>query len=174
VIVAIHRDRKIFRQGGFVTVENAPGPPAIHVDDDNGRLNPVAVRANVFIGDLEFPVLMVDHDVLRLRARSRGRLRQIVDGFELVGARIPSNELGRDLRPEPHVHDPDYAVLVRSKPESIVSVPFFGGWISGVIFDATGSYAAAFTNGLAWNAFDIVILLLMRARQWVAMAQRTF
>jgi len=28
----------------------------------------------------------------------------------------------------------------------------FGGWISGVIFDATGSYAAAFMNGLGWNA----------------------
>jgi hypothetical protein len=24
----------------------------------------------------------------------------------------------------------------------------FGGWVSGVIFDATGSYAAAFANGL--------------------------
>jgi hypothetical protein len=42
----------------------------------------------------------------------------------------------------------------------------FGGWISGAIFDATGSYAAAFANGLAWNALNIVImlLLLMRAR----------
>jgi hypothetical protein len=27
----------------------------------------------------------------------------------------------------------------------------FGGWISGVIFDATGSYAAAFMNGRGWN-----------------------
>jgi hypothetical protein len=42
----------------------------------------------------------------------------------------------------------------------------FGGWVSGVIFDATGSYAAAFTNGLAWNALNIVIVvsLLLRAR----------
>ena len=40
----------------------------------------------------------------------------------------------------------------------------FGGWISGVIFDATGSYAAAFANGLAWNALNITIMLLMRAR----------
>jgi cyanate permease len=48
----------------------------------------------------------------------------------------------------------------------------FGGWISGVIFDATGSYAAAFTNGLAWNALNVVImlLLLMRSRQRFAMA----
>jgi hypothetical protein len=48
----------------------------------------------------------------------------------------------------------------------------FGGWISGVIFDATGSYAAAFANGLAWNALNvcIMLLLLMRSRQRPAMA----
>jgi hypothetical protein len=42
----------------------------------------------------------------------------------------------------------------------------FGGWISGVIFDATGSYAAAFVNGLAWNALNLAIMLslLLRAR----------
>jgi len=48
----------------------------------------------------------------------------------------------------------------------------FGGWISGVIFDATGSYAAAFANGLAWNALNIAIMLLLlaRARQRLALA----
>jgi hypothetical protein len=48
----------------------------------------------------------------------------------------------------------------------------FGGWVSGVIFDATGSYAAAFANGLAWNAVNITIMvsLLLRARQRLAMA----
>lgn len=48
----------------------------------------------------------------------------------------------------------------------------FGGWISGVIFDATGSYAAAFANGLAWNLLNvtIILLLLMRARQRLALA----
>jgi len=42
----------------------------------------------------------------------------------------------------------------------------FGGWVSGVIFDATGSYAAAFANGFAWNGLNIVIVvgLLLRAR----------
>jgi MFS family permease len=42
----------------------------------------------------------------------------------------------------------------------------FGGWVSGVIFDATGSYAAAFTNGLAWNMLNLTIVLglLWRAR----------
>jgi MFS family permease len=41
----------------------------------------------------------------------------------------------------------------------------FGGWVSGVIFDHTGSYAAAFANGLAWNVLNmaIVVLLLIRA-----------
>ena len=43
----------------------------------------------------------------------------------------------------------------------------FGGWVSGVIFDATGSYAAAFLNGLGWNALNVTIMvtLLLRARQ---------
>ena len=40
-----------------------------------------------------------------------------------------------------------------------------GGWISGAIFDVTGSYQAAFVNGLAWNIMNIVIIawLLLRA-----------
>jgi hypothetical protein len=44
--------------------------------------------------------------------------------------------------------------------------------VSGVIFDAYGSYAAAFLNGLAWNAVNItiVVALLIRARQRLAMA----
>ena len=48
----------------------------------------------------------------------------------------------------------------------------FGGWVSGVIFDATGSYAAAFINGLAWNALNVTIMvgLLLRARQRLALA----
>jgi hypothetical protein len=42
----------------------------------------------------------------------------------------------------------------------------FGGWISGVIFDATGSYGAAFLNGVAWNLVNVTIMvsLLIRAR----------
>ena len=48
----------------------------------------------------------------------------------------------------------------------------FGGWVSGVIFDATGSYAAAFLNGLAWNALNITIMtaLLLRARMQAVVA----
>jgi MFS family permease len=39
-----------------------------------------------------------------------------------------------------------------------------GGWMSGAIFDLTGSYRAAFLNGLAWNFVNvsIVIWLIMR------------
>jgi len=40
-----------------------------------------------------------------------------------------------------------------------------GGWLSGVIFDVTGSYSAAFVNGVAWNVLNvaIVVWLMMRA-----------
>lgn len=40
-----------------------------------------------------------------------------------------------------------------------------GGWLSGVLFDLTGSYRAAFLNGIAWNLLNvgIVLLLLYRA-----------
>jgi MFS family permease len=40
----------------------------------------------------------------------------------------------------------------------------FGGWLSGAIFDWTGSYDTAFLNGLAWNLVNIAIIsfLLMR------------
>jgi MFS family permease len=32
-----------------------------------------------------------------------------------------------------------------------------GGWMSGAIFDATGSYRAAFVNGIAWNLLNVSI-----------------
>ena len=80
---------------------------------------------------------------------------------------------------------PSYAIIVReAMPASeaatrVGMVIFasvigmsFGGWVSGVIFDATGSYAAAFINGLGWNALNITIVgsLLLRARQRLVMA----
>jgi MFS family permease len=80
---------------------------------------------------------------------------------------------------------PSYAIIVReSMPAreaatrvgivilaSVVGMSF-GGWVSGVIFDATGSYAAAFLNGLGWNALNITIMvtLLIRARGRLALA----
>jgi len=41
-----------------------------------------------------------------------------------------------------------------------------GGWMSGKIFDVTGSYQAAFLNGLAWNLLNVSIAtwLLLRTR----------
>jgi MFS family permease len=75
---------------------------------------------------------------------------------------------------------PSYAIIIReampaSEAATRVGVVIFGtvlgmsfgGWVSGVIFDATGSYAAAFMNGLAWNALNIAIVtgLWLRARQ---------
>jgi len=41
-----------------------------------------------------------------------------------------------------------------------------GGWLSGAIHDWTGSYTAAFLNGIGWNLLNIAILLtlLVRAR----------
>jgi MFS family permease len=80
---------------------------------------------------------------------------------------------------------PSYAIIVReampaSEAATRVGIVIFasvfgmsfGGWVSGVIFDATGSYAAAFLNGLGWNALNITIMvsLLIRARQRLAMA----
>lgn len=42
-----------------------------------------------------------------------------------------------------------------------------GGWLSGYIYDLTGSYAAAFWNGIGWNMANIAIMLLIlwRTRQ---------
>ena len=42
-----------------------------------------------------------------------------------------------------------------------------GGWLSGAIFDWTGSYKAAFVNGLVWNALNIAIIgaLVLRAKK---------
>ena len=41
-----------------------------------------------------------------------------------------------------------------------------GGWMSGFIFDLTGSYRAAFLNGLGWNLVNVSIMswLLQRSR----------
>jgi MFS family permease len=43
-----------------------------------------------------------------------------------------------------------------------------GGWLSGVIFDWTGSYAMAFVNGVAWNFLNVAIVagLMWRARRF--------
>jgi len=39
-----------------------------------------------------------------------------------------------------------------------------GGWMSGIIFDHTGSYRAAFLNGLIWNVVNAVIVVWLLLR----------
>jgi MFS family permease len=74
---------------------------------------------------------------------------------------------------------PSYAIIVRSMfPPQETGTRFglvlmatilgmaAGGWMSGAIFDWTGSYRAAFANGVAWNALNaaIALWLLMRGQ----------
>ncbi len=39
-----------------------------------------------------------------------------------------------------------------------------GGWMSGWIYDLTGSYEAAFLNGIAWNLLNFVIIIMLFIR----------
>jgi MFS family permease len=80
---------------------------------------------------------------------------------------------------------PSYAIIVREYfPAREAGMRFgivimatlfgmaFGGWISGVIFDVTGSYNAAFANGVLWNLLNacIALALLTRSARRVAHA----
>ena len=80
---------------------------------------------------------------------------------------------------------PSYALIVRehfspkeagARVGTVLMATLFGmalgGWMSGAIFDATGSYRAAFANGIAWNLLDVavVVFLLMRLRKMKAAA----
>ena len=84
---------------------------------------------------------------------------------------------------------PAYALIVReyfspqqagAKVGTVLMATLFGmalgGWMSGAVFDLTGSYRAAFVNGIAWNVLNVAIIgfLLYRAhglgliRGWTA------
>ena len=39
-----------------------------------------------------------------------------------------------------------------------------GGWMSGKVFDLTGSYHAAFVNGIGWNLLNLTIVLFLLSR----------
>ena len=69
---------------------------------------------------------------------------------------------------------PAYALIVRehftpreagARVGTVLMATLFGmalgGWMSGAIFDATGSYRAAFVNGIAWNLVNIAIVALL-------------
>jgi len=72
---------------------------------------------------------------------------------------------------------PAYAIIVREympAREAGARVGFvimatilgmaLGGWMSGWIYDLTGSYQLAFLNGIVWNGLNIAILLLILLR----------
>ncbi|HXD40772.1 MAG TPA: MFS transporter [Ramlibacter sp.] len=74
---------------------------------------------------------------------------------------------------------PAYALIVRehfspreagARVGTVLMATLFGmalgGWMSGAVFDLTGSYRAAFMNGIAWNLLNAAIVgfLLYRVR----------
>jgi MFS family permease len=81
---------------------------------------------------------------------------------------------------------PSYAIIVReffppaeagTRVSAVITATLFGmalgGWMSGVIFDLTGSYKAAFVNGILFNLVNVSIAcwLLRRATSEPALAQ---
>jgi MFS family permease len=73
---------------------------------------------------------------------------------------------------------PSYAIIVReyfppaeagARVGTVIMATLFGmalgGWMSGAVFDATGSYRAAFINGILWNLLNLSVVswLLRRA-----------
>jgi MFS family permease len=80
---------------------------------------------------------------------------------------------------------PSYAVIVReyfapqeagTRIGAVVMATILGmalgGWLSGAIFDLTGSYRLAFVNGIAWNLLNLAIAvwLLGQPRRIAALA----
>jgi MFS family permease len=78
---------------------------------------------------------------------------------------------------------PSYAIIVREyfPPQQagarvgiVLMTSMFGmalgGWLSGLIFDLTGSYSAAFLNGLGFNAVNLTIVLWLLSRRRAGMA----
>ncbi|MDP5117144.1 MAG: MFS transporter [Burkholderiaceae bacterium] len=72
---------------------------------------------------------------------------------------------------------PSYAIIVRehfpakeagARTGTIIMATLvgmaLGGWLSGKIFDVTGSYNAAFINGIAWNALNFGIVFWLYRR----------
>lgn len=47
----------------------------------------------------------------------------------------------------------------------------FGGYVSGLIFDATNSYALAFLNGVAWNGLNLLVVAWLFLKRQKAVLQ---
>jgi MFS family permease len=75
---------------------------------------------------------------------------------------------------------PSYAIIVREfySPQQagarvgiVLTATMFGmalgGWMSGAIFDLTGSYHAAFLNGIGWNLLNVAIVLGLMHRSGI-------
>jgi MFS family permease len=72
---------------------------------------------------------------------------------------------------------PSYAIIVRehfptaeagARVGTVLMATLFGmalgGWMSGKVFDLTGSYHAAFVNGIGWNVLNLTIVLFLLAK----------
>jgi MFS family permease len=83
---------------------------------------------------------------------------------------------------------PSYAIIVReyfppaeagARVGTVIMCTLLGmalgGWMSGKVFDLTGSYHAAFINGIAWNLLNMSIAatLLLRVRRMHSVATAT-
>jgi MFS family permease len=84
--------------------------------------------------------------------------------FGLVqGGIVPSYAIiVRELFPA----DAHMATRVSAVLMSTVAGMALGGWLSGVIFDWTGSYQAAFLHGIAWNWLNLGIAFFMFRRHF--------
>ena len=75
---------------------------------------------------------------------------------------------------------PCYALIVReyfqpgqvgTRVGTVLMATLFGmalgGWMSGAIFDWTGSYRAAFLNGIAFNLLNALVVAWLVRRAWL-------
>jgi MFS family permease len=80
---------------------------------------------------------------------------------------------------------PSYAIIVReyfppaqagAKVGLVIMCTLLGmalgGWMSGVVFDLTGSYRAAFLNGIGWNLLNLTIAFFLLRRSLAPAALR--
>jgi len=72
---------------------------------------------------------------------------------------------------------PSYAIIVRehfppaeagARVGTVLMFTLFGmalgGWMSGKVFDLSGSYQAAFVNGIVWNLINLSVTVFLLRR----------